>query len=116
MATRAATATLTAPALAAYDLRDAAAIRAFVERHPEVLDALAEAPARIAAVFDDVQRLGLEFFIDPEGGHEGELTLLIPSDASPEEFVALIRRVREQWLLDVPVDVSRLISLSRDYK
>jgi hypothetical protein len=115
MAERAATATLTAPALAAYDLREAAAIRAFVERHPEVLDALAEAPARIAAVFDDVQRLGLEFFIDPEGGHEGELTLLIPSDASPEEFLDRVAALDESWLLDLPCEVSRLLGVSRDY-
>ena len=116
MAERAATATLTAPALAAYDLREAAAIRAFVERHPEVLDTLAEAPARIAAVFGEVSPLRLELLYDPEEADTDHLRLLIPAGLSPPEALARLDELDDDWWRGVAASVDGRLVIDVDFQ
>jgi len=115
MATRASTATLTAPALAAYDLREAAAIRAFVERHPEVLDALAEAPARIAAIFGEVGRLQLELFVSEEGDHAGQLFILIPTTLAVSAASDSLSELDGGWYSALAADTRSHLCLDLEF-
>ena len=92
--------------LGPYAIIDEATVREFLAQRPALSRVLAEAPARIARLFDPGYSLRLEVFRDPESPDNSELQLLIVScietEAEWEEADRRVHTLYESWLESLP--------------
>jgi hypothetical protein len=103
----------TAPASASdwhalYEIENPADVDAYVAEHPTVASVLAEAPAEIAAAFEEDPRLILRYALDPEDEPATDylvvdvMTMRDSADAHDR-----LNRFDEDWWLDASLPVAR---------
>jgi hypothetical protein len=73
-------------------------VESFIQRNPELRQLLGDAYAQIQRYFPKTQ-CRLQFYIDPETGHE-QLVLLIETDLNFEVVMNLLDQFRHDWWLD----------------
>lgn len=87
--------------LSRYEREDHDVVDRFVSEHPELLGLLAEAPERIDEIFGPGTPVTLRISHDDEPGatDERQLHLLIHTNASVDEALALMNQLDDTWWL-----------------
>jgi hypothetical protein len=83
-----------------YVWRDGDDVEAFLRQHPLLIDALVEARGVIAEYFGSETPVRLEVMVDPEAIGVQELAAVILSSHGPEETLARMARLTDEWWLD----------------
>ena len=84
-----------------YVLREPEAIRAFVDRHPDVTDVLSEAVWRIPESLPSDERIALELVHDPDDdGDPGTLFAIVRTRLGAEEIRPILARMHHEWVID----------------
>ena len=100
-----------------YRFREPDKVRAFLLAHPEVLDLVVQAQAKIPEFLPADQPLELEVVRDPEDEHDdGELFAIVPTDLEPEDVRPRMRRFLREWLVDAGRPVGLLFNVGVEYR
>ena len=84
--------------------------------NPQLVDVLFEARTKFDAYFSADTRSSLEVFIDPEDDHSApRLFALILTALPSDEASARLDRLDEDWWLDQPYEVKRLMNIDVEY-
>ena len=85
-----------------YVVSDPDEVADYLRQYPHLLPLLAEAAAVIPRYFPDDLRLVLEVFSDNETGEtDRELFIVAQTSLEPEEALARLHQLDEEWWLDV---------------
>lgn len=84
---------------ATYEFREPAAVRAFLAKHPDLLDLLGEAAAKIPEFLPPDGRLVLEVVWDRDGVDDDELFALVPTRMGWDEVRPRYLRLVREWLV-----------------
>lgn len=92
------------------------AVNGFLERHPALFRVLFEARKKFDEYFGANTIPSLEVFIDPEDDHSNpKLFALIPAAAASREASAVLDKLDEEWWLDQPYEIRRLVNIDVEY-
>jgi hypothetical protein len=88
----------------------------FLETHPFLAPLILEAYERILAYFGpSVKTTVLEVVSDPEAEGYDELFILIQTNLTPDEALARLRRLDQEWWLDASVGTQCLLNIDVEY-
>ena len=80
-----------------YDLRDDAAVEAFLEEYPHLIQVLIGAYDGVRKYFGRGTRLALKVSSDPEARGDGQLFVQIGTRLRPREARTLLSALRQEW-------------------
>lgn len=83
-----------------YRVQNPDAVRAYLHRHPDLVDALIEAANVIPRFVPTSFPLELEVIVDPDDDAR-DLFAVVPTELEPEEIRPLLTRLRREWLIGV---------------
>lgn len=90
-------------------------VAAYLGQHPKLHDALEALNVQVNNVFGKTE-LRLEMFKDPEDcDSTGKLFALIPTPLTAKEATPLLGRLDNEWWLDQPAEIHRLMSVDMQY-
>lgn len=100
-----------------YTFRRPAEVTAFLHEHPNLSAVLFEALAVIPRYFGDDAPLFLEVFTDPEAEPATrELFVIVQTTVEPDEALARLDRLDEEWWLDASPDGSGILVISIEFE
>ena len=83
-----------------YSLRDAAAVRRFLQACPQLIELLLEAHVYLQEYFGPDPQVTLEVVSDPEAESMDELFAYILTSLPVDEALARLDKLDEEWFLD----------------
>jgi hypothetical protein len=75
-------------------------VASFVAQHPYLSGLLEQATTKVTEIFGESAMTRVELHHDPEEGYE-ELFVVVSASLEPEEAMDCLRRLDEEWLLNV---------------
>jgi hypothetical protein len=100
-----------------YRFREPEEVRAFLLAHPAVLDLVVQASAKIPEFLPVGDPLELHVVRDPEEDEDdGELFVIVPTRAEPEDIEPLLERFDRAWLIPAIRPVGLLFNVGIEYR
>jgi hypothetical protein len=100
-----------------YRFREPEEVRAFLLAHPEVLDLVVEAAAKIPEFLPIDEGIELEVVRDPEDEHDpGELFAIVPTRLEPVDVRPRMHRLLREWLVDAGRPFGLLFNVGVEYR
>lgn len=100
-----------------YEFREPEEVEAYLDRHPNLVDLLVEAAARIPEFIPPDAPIVLEVVWDPEEeDEEGELFAMIPTHRSWEEIRPRMNRLRRDWLIAAARNAAGRFNIGVEYR
>ncbi len=99
-----------------FTIKDSAAVSRFLRQNTQLVNVLFEARTKFDSYFDTNIRLSLEVFIDPEDDHANpKLFALILTTLSSSEASIRLAQLDQDWWLNQPYEVRRLMNIDVEY-